>query len=259
LDNGKRVAFTLAEVLIVLAIIGMVAVLTVPTLMQNYQKKVFVSQLQKTMSLLDTGFRLMMANEGVDYIYQTKTWQEGGADRINARPTFQKYFKATYKDDPKLIENYSLEYREYFMSVCQSWETVEKPYDQEYINRFPWQAGNTYQTEECMKFEDESQGYRWMTTGSLPGLISGTVPTILNNGVYVWIAGKEHGEIVAITYIDVNGKNKPNQAGYDIQKLGIRPDGHVVPMNINGNDEYDTVGGTIGAKRIKDDGWKITY
>ncbi len=255
-------AFTLAEVLITLAIIGVVAVLTVPTLMQNYQKKVFVSQLQKTMSLLDTGFRLMMANEGVDYIYQTKTWQEEGLDsagRINARPTFQKYFKSTYKDDPKLIENYSLEYREYFMTTCQNYEYIEKPYDQEYIDRFPWTEGGTTFVNECTEYADESQGFRWMTTGDLPGMISGQIPTILNNGVFVWIAGKENGEIIAIAYIDVNGKNNPNQAGYDIQKLGIRPDGHVVPMNIDGDGEYDTVGGSIGAKRIKDDGWKIKY
>ena len=45
--NKKKQAFTLAEVLVTLAIIGVVAAMTVPTLMQNYQRKVYVAQLQK--------------------------------------------------------------------------------------------------------------------------------------------------------------------------------------------------------------------
>lgn len=39
--------FTLAEVLVTLGIIGVVSALTVPTLMQNYQKKSYVTQLHK--------------------------------------------------------------------------------------------------------------------------------------------------------------------------------------------------------------------
>lgn len=45
--NKKKQAFTLAEVLVTLAIIGVVAAMTVPTLMQNYQRKAYVAQLQK--------------------------------------------------------------------------------------------------------------------------------------------------------------------------------------------------------------------
>ena len=40
-------AFTLAEVLVTLGIIGVVSAMTVPTLMQNYQKKSYVTQLHK--------------------------------------------------------------------------------------------------------------------------------------------------------------------------------------------------------------------
>ena len=38
-DNVRRCAFTLAEVLITLAIIGVVAAMTIPTLIQNYQER----------------------------------------------------------------------------------------------------------------------------------------------------------------------------------------------------------------------------
>ncbi len=51
--ESRKVAhlgFTLAEVLVTLAIIGVVAAMTVPTLMQNYQRKSYVTQLHKVYS-----------------------------------------------------------------------------------------------------------------------------------------------------------------------------------------------------------------
>lgn len=45
-------AFTLAEVLVTLGIIGVVASMTMPTLVGNYQKKSYVTQLQKVYSQL---------------------------------------------------------------------------------------------------------------------------------------------------------------------------------------------------------------
>ena len=44
--------FTLAEVLITLGIIGVVAALTLPNIITNYQKKVTVERLKKTYSTL---------------------------------------------------------------------------------------------------------------------------------------------------------------------------------------------------------------
>lgn len=46
----KKKGFTLAEVLVTLGIIGVVSALTVPTLMKNHQKKVFVTQFRKAYS-----------------------------------------------------------------------------------------------------------------------------------------------------------------------------------------------------------------
>ncbi len=45
-------AFTLAEVLVTLGIIGVVSAMTVPTLMQNYQRKSYVTQLHKVYNQL---------------------------------------------------------------------------------------------------------------------------------------------------------------------------------------------------------------
>lgn len=45
--HKTKKAFTLAEVLITLGIIGIVAAMTIPALIANYQERVIVSQLKK--------------------------------------------------------------------------------------------------------------------------------------------------------------------------------------------------------------------
>lgn len=54
--NNKKFAFTLAEVLITLGIIGVVAAMTMPSLITNYQEKQRVSQLKKVYSALSQAF-----------------------------------------------------------------------------------------------------------------------------------------------------------------------------------------------------------
>jgi prepilin-type N-terminal cleavage/methylation domain-containing protein len=46
--NTSKLAFTLAEVLITLGIIGVVAAMAIPTLLTNYQKKMYETRLKKT-------------------------------------------------------------------------------------------------------------------------------------------------------------------------------------------------------------------
>ena len=52
--------FTLAEVLITLGVIGIVAALTMPSLIANYQKQVTISKLKKIYSIL--GQQILLAN-----------------------------------------------------------------------------------------------------------------------------------------------------------------------------------------------------
>jgi len=58
----------LAELLVVLGVIGIVAMLTIPALMQSYQKKAWVTQLQKSMSMWQNGIATMMANEEAEVL-----------------------------------------------------------------------------------------------------------------------------------------------------------------------------------------------
>ena len=59
-----RIGFTLAEVLITLGIIGIVAAMTIPTLVKNYQEKVTVTRLKEAYSMMSNAYGLIRANEG---------------------------------------------------------------------------------------------------------------------------------------------------------------------------------------------------
>ena len=89
LDKGRgRFAFTLAEVLITLAIVGIVAAMTIPTLISDYQEKVTVTKMKKMYSTLTQAYNLYRIENGV---ISTPTWTEEGAKIIFG--IFQPYLR----------------------------------------------------------------------------------------------------------------------------------------------------------------------
>ena len=62
--KNKKKGFTLSEVLIALTIIGVVAALTVPALIQRTQKQEYVSALQKAYSTLSQATQQIIAENG---------------------------------------------------------------------------------------------------------------------------------------------------------------------------------------------------
>src|SRR5574344_281999 len=67
-------AFTLAEVLIVLGIIGVVAAMTIPVLMQRAGERETVTKLKKAYSTLSNAYNLAINNDGVPTDWGT--WQD---------------------------------------------------------------------------------------------------------------------------------------------------------------------------------------
>lgn len=75
----KRFGFTLAEVLITLGIIGVVAAMTIPTLISNTNSAKFKSQYKKTLSTLNQAALMATAQYDLDYASIT------GADGCNGK------------------------------------------------------------------------------------------------------------------------------------------------------------------------------
>ncbi|MCM1339278.1 MAG: type II secretion system GspH family protein [Muribaculaceae bacterium] len=82
-----KAAFTLAEVLITLGIIGVVAAMTIPNLIANYQEKVTVNKLQAVYSKLLESFRLMVDENGTVDTYGT-TSAERMAKLVELLPNY---------------------------------------------------------------------------------------------------------------------------------------------------------------------------
>ena len=82
----RKRGFTLAEVLITLGIIGVVAAMTIPTLMLNIKAAKLKSQFRKAHSTLLQAYRLMLADE-------VSTDPRDYTDSITFYRTYIRYFK----------------------------------------------------------------------------------------------------------------------------------------------------------------------
>ena len=79
-NDKKKAAFTLAEVLITLGIIGVVAAMTLPTVLSNVQDKVLESEAKKAANIVANGYKLMMARDEIFNIKDMPMWQCGDSE-----------------------------------------------------------------------------------------------------------------------------------------------------------------------------------
>ena len=88
----KNRAFTLAEVLITLGIIGVVAAITLPNLMTAYKARVLRSQFMKSYSLIQQSYKMMEA-DGVST--SPTDYDRISGDDSSFKTVFQRYFTGT--------------------------------------------------------------------------------------------------------------------------------------------------------------------
>lgn len=93
LNIKKTLAFTLAEVLITLGIIGVVAEMTIPTLVQSFQRQVYISQLKRSSALLNQVYMSVLNDNG-----DPTTWKVTCINDI--ANVFIPYFQTALTDSP---------------------------------------------------------------------------------------------------------------------------------------------------------------
>jgi prepilin-type N-terminal cleavage/methylation domain-containing protein len=119
----KRKAFTLAEVLIVLGIVGVVSALTIPSLVHNYKKRLIETRLVKIVKTINEMFRYIENDEGnIEYWNYVSSSDNNYVKSINfAQKTVMKYLKnASVCTNDKT--------RQCMMTVTRADNTTQKPF-----------------------------------------------------------------------------------------------------------------------------------
>lgn len=99
----RHSAFTLAEVLITLGIIGILAEMLIPTLMNNIQKQVTVTQLKKAYTVLVQAIKLSEADNG-EYSSWTFPSTPNSANTQTFYDTYLKPYLKTIKQCPDGVD-----------------------------------------------------------------------------------------------------------------------------------------------------------
>lgn len=151
--NNKKLGFTLAEVLITLGIIGVVAALTMPMLMQKYNNSVAETRLKKFYSTMNQAIMMAKNNYGDfpwnDYAIWAKRDEDGEYIDQNDKSdiVYNKYFAPYLNiiDNKKVIdaENYN-RILHYFSDGSAF---AFRPFQNQDIEFFPSHA------EKCIKFK----------------------------------------------------------------------------------------------------------
>ena len=95
-----RFGFTLAEILITLGVIGVVAAMTIPTLMSAYNRHVVETRLYKIHSTFMQGIRMAQANSDSNFTVQNPTTGKedvNGYSWENSKLVFDEYFAPVFK------------------------------------------------------------------------------------------------------------------------------------------------------------------
>jgi prepilin-type N-terminal cleavage/methylation domain-containing protein len=231
-NPARSNAFTLAEVLITLGIIGVVAALTLPSVIQSHQKQVTVNKLKKVYSTLSQ--------------VVARSYAENGSPFENLSGEV-----VTFNKTKEIFETYWLPY---FKSpiVAENWKPFYSTIEPYYL------------------LKGEKTTARYYTDYQYGRILFSTADGfIIYIHIMEWNKD-ENGEKFALyisnarVTVDINGLKGPNTFGKDVfifvtdfEKNKVYPYGmdwtaEIIDRNCNKNST-----GELCAAKIVKDGWKI--
>jgi len=211
-NRKQYIAFTLAEVLITLGIIGIVAALTMPALVGKYKKRQTITHLQKVYTTLNQALKLSEATYG-PYEY----WETGYNTDI-----FEYYEKYWYPHF-KILKSCNTEYK------CG------------YKSRSPWQ--NIDGSNSLVTFASQTMRIPFITAdGTLISISVAAGNTLLpNSQIFIDLNGSKNPNTLGI---DVFWLER-------VKGKGILPDCYNY-TEADIDDNCKTIGNCCFAKIIKD-------
>ncbi|MBQ9245384.1 type II secretion system protein [bacterium] len=217
----KKSGFTLAEVLITLGIIGVVAALTMPTLVQQSQNRANVSKLLSTVQTVETALGMAIEKERADDIFGTSMYRNNIPNEQQELPTQEQLdvFIGHLKQYLS-ISNYARQ----SMHAYYGDHNVDKIY---YMNNTTGERGNEWEasdsTNNAFPIELRNGAVMfWRVYGYDNSEESNRESVVTPEGGSLWIKA---GEVM----IDVNGANAPNILGRDIFSFYLGQDGILYP------------------------------
>jgi len=240
-DIKRHIAFTLAEVLIVLGIIGIVAEMTLPSLMQSSQKTATVAQLKEFYSSFNQALSMYMQNQGCSDMNCTGIFAGNQLQAANGT-AIQTALKSVLKVSKSCTYN-----------SCDSTFT----YPVKYIDKSP--ANTLAQT-----------GHSFVTA-------NGATFAILDPVTNSPECGSSSKTSCGNVYVDLNGAKGPNVWGMDIFDFVITNSGMLYPQyskSFASGYDWKTIPAVCGdpgsqviysgewgncSGRIMDNGWAIDY
>ena len=240
LRKGRRkIAFTLAEVLITLGIIGVVAALTLPSVIQNYKKQVTVNQLKKAYSTLGQVAQKAFADNG-------PAGFEAGAELKgdDVKAFFDTYWLPYFRG----VEVYPINKKPNLNNNKDFYKLVNGDYDSTHVY-------TTYDAGRIFFSTADGMTYFVYMINWVNNKYDENGNIISQDGVYL------SNQLV---YVDVNGTKPPNTFGKDVFAFNIDFNNGVVrPKSYNFNQaDIDHDCKTYGiscATKIMSEGWKINY
>ena len=194
----NKKAFTLSEVLITLTVLGIIAAITIPTLMTAAQKHGFAASVRK--------FHSNLSNAVANYmvIYDVSDLRNSPLE--NASSKIKKAEKAKASKTEKV-------------SIAKKSELQE--------NRDKFIKDNFKVVKECENYYDDgcfAKNYKSINN-VYSGRPQGTA-MVLADGTVMSIWSESSGD-KPLVHVDVNGQKGPNVAGYDYWYMVIFSDGKV--------------------------------
>ena len=220
--------FSLAEVLIVLGVLGIVASMTLPPLIVKYQKQVTVSRLQKFYSVFNQALKMSEVDHG-DYKFWNSSADFGGI----------LYFNEYWK--PYLS----------ILNICRTGK------DCGYNSNTPWKDIKNKSTVGTAIIEDDGRIAFYLSDGIFILMLF-----YLNDE-----ANNTKREVPSFL-VDINGSKRPNRVGQDLfyfervsqgETKGIMPTGYnKTKQEIISNCSKNSGDGRYCSAKIIQDGWEIT-
>ncbi len=235
--NDYKKAFTLAEVLITLGVIGIVAAITIPLIINTYRRIAYPMQLKAVYS------KLLVAQKTLNDEYGTpEQWQYRSPD------SDYKYIEAIFKRYATELSaisvyppgSYNYEKTGVSSSVKMLNGQIAKAVPGWAISHYIYEAWFNYR----MQLKSGATIAMFFTNGT--------------NAFVLWPLNNK--KMYAAFLIDINGSSPPNIIGRDIFAFGLKGGNNsIVPYMDDTADCNKQGAGLSCSRKIIQDGWKMNY